>query len=228
MMVEIRKRGKDFAAIIFLVLLATGVAAFILHNERLRFPFIEAKRMQLKAEFQTAQAVTPGQGQTVRVSGVKIGDISKVELKNGVAVITMDIDSNYNKVVHTDASALLRPKTGLKDMFVEINPGSAKAPQAKAGWTIPLKSTLPDVNPDEILSALDTDTRGYLQLLVKGAGEGLNHRGGDLAEVFRRFEPTHRDLARFSKAVASRRANVRDLVTALAELNSALADRRRT
>ena len=38
----------------------------------------------------TAQAVTPGQGQTVRVAGVRVGDISKVELKDGHAVVTMD------------------------------------------------------------------------------------------------------------------------------------------
>jgi phospholipid/cholesterol/gamma-HCH transport system substrate-binding protein len=227
MSMAIRKHYKDFIAILFLVLLSAGVAYYILTNQRLRFPFIQPQRTQIKAEFQTAQAVTPGQGQTVRISGVKVGDITKVDLKDGVAVITMDIDPAYDKRIRTDASALLRPKTGLKDMFVEINPGKAPAPVAKNGWTIPLKSTLPDVNPDEILSALDTDTRGYLQLLVKGAGQGLDKRGGDLAEVFKRFEPTHRDLARFAKAVAQRRANVRDLTTALAELNGALADRRK-
>ena len=226
MMVQIRKSAKNVAAIVFLILLAVGVGGFILHNQRLRFPFIEPKRMQVKAEFQTAQAVTPGQGQTVRISGVKVGDITKVDLEEGHAVITMDIDPAYDSRIHTDASALLRPKTGLKDMFVELNPGTKSTPKAKNGWTIPLKSTLPDVNPDEILGALDTDTRGYLQLLVKGAGDGLDKRGGDLAEVFRRFEPTHRDLARFTKAVAERRANVRDLVTSLAELNAALAGRR--
>ena len=54
-------------------------------NQRLRFPLIEEKPFALEAEFQTAQAVTPGQGQTVRVSGVRIGDISKVELEDGPA-----------------------------------------------------------------------------------------------------------------------------------------------
>ena len=68
--------------------------------------------------------------------------------------------------------------------------------------TLPIRNTLPDVNPDEILAALDADTRDYLQLLVNGAGAGLEGRGGDLREVFRRFEPTHRDLARVNGAVA--------------------------
>ena len=47
----------------------------------------------LKAEFQTAQAVIAGQGQTVRVSGVRIGDIGAVELKDGRAIVRMDIDT---------------------------------------------------------------------------------------------------------------------------------------
>src|SRR5690349_22516632 len=39
----------------------------------------------LKAEFETAQAVTPGQGQTVDIAGVPIGQISTVDLVNGRA-----------------------------------------------------------------------------------------------------------------------------------------------
>ena len=53
---------------------------------------------------------------------------------------------------------------------------------------------------------LDADTRDYLKLLVTGAGRGLDGRGKDLREVFRLFEPTHRDLARVNAAVATRRS----------------------
>ena len=92
---------------------------------------IEEKPFVLKAEFPTAQAVIAGQGQTVRVSGVRIGDIGEVELKDGRAVVEMDIDPEYEGLVHTDATALLRPKTGLKDMFIELDPGTDGAPVAK-------------------------------------------------------------------------------------------------
>ncbi len=91
----------------------------------------------------------------MRVSGVRIGDIAKTELKNGRAIVTMDIDRKYKDLVHTDATALLRPKTGLKDMFVELDPGSSKAPVAKEDWAIPVQNTMPDINPDEIYAALD-------------------------------------------------------------------------
>src|SRR5882724_11752412 len=207
MRTAIRKHMKDFAALIGLAIVALAVAGYTLAHQRLRFPIIQSAPYKLKAEFSTAQAVTPGQGQTVRVSGVRIGDISKVDLSEGRAIVTMDVDPQYKDLVHTDASALLRPKTGLKDMFIELNPGSAKAPPAKDGFDIPISNTLPDINPDEFYSALDSDTRDYLKLLVDGAGRGLQGRGADLRNLLRRFEPTHRDLAQFTTAVNERRQN---------------------
>jgi phospholipid/cholesterol/gamma-HCH transport system substrate-binding protein len=221
----IRKHIKDFAALIGLAIVAFAVAGYTLAHQRLRFPIIQSAPYKLKAEFSTAQAVTPGQGQTVRVSGVRIGDISKVDLSEGRAIVTMDVDPQYKDLVHTDASALLRPKTGLKDMFIELNPGSKSAPVAKQGWTIPVKNTLPDVNPDEVYALLDADTRDYLRLLISGAGQGLHNRGGDLQEVFRRFEPTHKDLALVNKYVALRHRNLRRLIHQLNVFNGALAQR---
>src|SRR3954467_5104348 len=221
----IRKHVRDFAAIIGLAVVALAVAGYTLSHQRLRFPIIQSSPYKLKAEFSTAQAVTPGQGQTVRVSGVRIGDISKVDLHEGRAIVTMDVDPQYKDIIHTDASALLRPKTGLKDMFIELNPGSRSAPLAKGGYTIPVKNTLPDVNPDEVYSLLDADTRDYLRLLISGAGQGLHNRGGDLQEVFRRFEPTHKDLALVNKYVALRHRNLRRLIHQLNVFNGALAQR---
>jgi phospholipid/cholesterol/gamma-HCH transport system substrate-binding protein len=220
----IAKHARHFGAVIGLALVAAVVAGYILSHQRLRFPW-EGRPFELQAAFSTAQAVTPGQGQTVRVSGVRVGDISGVKLKDGRAVVTMSLDPQYKDLVHTDATALLRPKTGLKDMFIELDPGTTRAPLAKRGWTLPVGNTLPDVNPDEILASLDADTRDYLTLLVDGAGQGLKGRGDDLREVFRRFEPTHRDLARVNGLVAQRHRNLSRLVHSLGDLNDELADK---
>jgi phospholipid/cholesterol/gamma-HCH transport system substrate-binding protein len=218
----IRKHLRDFAAIIALAGIAAGVAGYVLAHQRLRFPW-EPAPFRLSAEFATAQAVTPGQGQTVRVSGVRVGDITKVDLKDGRAVVTMDLDPQFKGLVHTDATALLRPKTGLKDMFIELDPGTNDAPRAHAGWTLPIRNTAPDVNPDEILSVLDDDTRDYLKLLIGGASQGFAGRSDDLRDLFRRFEPTHRDLERVNGAVARRHRNLRRLVHSLDQLEGELA-----
>ena len=203
---------RDFIAIIAMLAIATGVATYILSHQRLRFPVIEDKPFVLKAEFSDAQGVMPGQGQTVRVAGMRVGDIGVVELKDGRAIVRMDLDRKHERLVHRDATALLRPRTGLKDMFIELDPGSSREPLLPENGVIPVENTAPDVDADEILSALDSDTRAYLRLLINGAGQGLRGRGGDLREVFRRLGPLHRDLARLNSAVAERRRNLARLI----------------
>ena len=217
---------KNFMALLPLLVVAVigiAVGSYILANQRLRFPIIEDKPIVMKVELPTAQAVTPGQGQFVRVAGVRIGSIGKVELEDGHAVVELEIDKKYGGLMREDAVALLRPKTGLKDMFLEVDPGRGKP--LEEGDVIPLGNAIQDVNLDEILAMLDRDTREYLLLLVHGAGKGLEGRGKDLREVFRLFEPTHRDLARLNSSVATRRDNLRRLVTALERLSTELAGR---
>ena len=222
---HIKEHRGDFLALVALLVVASVVGGYILNNQRLRFPIIEPKPFELKATFETAQAVTPGQGQTIRVAGVRIGDIARAELDDGRAIITMAIDQEYNDLVRTNATALLRPKTGLKDMFVELNPGTKDAPLAREGFNIPISNTLPDVNPDEFFSALDADTRDYLKLLLQGARKGLQGNGGTLREVLKRFEPTYRDLAAVSGEVKGRRTELRRLINSLQRLNTELGSR---
>jgi phospholipid/cholesterol/gamma-HCH transport system substrate-binding protein len=224
----IAKHSWDFVAILVLVLFAGVIGVWILSNERFRFPIFSSSTCDLKAEFSTAQAVTPGQGQTVRVSGVQIGMITGVKLQRGVAVVDLSLDHQYcgsHALVHTDATALLRPKTGLNDMFVELDPGTRTAPIAPSGFTIPVRNTLPNVNPDQFLGTLDDDTRQYLQLLIGGAGQGLYNRGHALQAVLEKFLPTHQDLARLNAAVAKRHVNLARLIHSLNLLNTTLAQR---
>ena len=221
----IRTHLADFVAILALLVLSLVVAGYVLTKERLRLPFIQSKPYSINAAFSTAQAFTPGQGQSVVISGVQVGQVGQISPRNGVAVMQLNIDPKYRNLIHTDATAIARPRTGLQDMFVELTPTSGSgAPVAPPGFTIPVAQTLPQVNPDEILASLDADTRAYLNLLINGAGQGLKANGGNqLAQVLERFEPTHRDLARLNAALALRGADLQRLVNSLQRLNTALA-----
>ena len=77
MKTAIRKHLPDFAAIIGLILVAVLVSSVILSNQRLTLPgwvpVIGKDFYEIEAEMQTAQSVTPGQGQTVNVAGVEVG-----------------------------------------------------------------------------------------------------------------------------------------------------------
>jgi phospholipid/cholesterol/gamma-HCH transport system substrate-binding protein len=227
MRTAIRKHLGDFVALLVLFLIAIGISGYIIANQdaRPRIPLIESKAFTLKAEFSDAQAVTPGQGQSVRVAGVQVGKITQVELKNGIAVVTMELDPKWKKKidVKSDATALLRPRTGLKDMFIELDPGG-NGRTLQNNDTIPVQNTAPDVDPDEILSAFDTDTRAYLQLLINGAGKGLKGHGTDLNKTFKALGPTYQDLAKVSKAIAARRDALKSLIHNYGDLTNTLAD----
>jgi phospholipid/cholesterol/gamma-HCH transport system substrate-binding protein len=111
-------------------------------------------------------------------------------------------------------------------MIVELNPGtSAGGRQVKSGYMVPVSNTQPDVNLDEILSVLDSDTRTYLQLLLNGAATGLKGQGGDLAQVWRRFEPTAQDGATLTQELALRQKYIKRAITNFGTFTEALAAR---
>jgi phospholipid/cholesterol/gamma-HCH transport system substrate-binding protein len=211
----IRKHLVDFLAIVGLIIVALGVAAVILANQRLTlpgwFPVLGQDFTEVDAELSTAQAVTPGQGQTVNVAGVEVGEISRVRLEDGKAIVTLKLQED-SVPVYKDASVLLRPKTGLKDMVAELTPGTKEAGPLADGQRIPIGQTLPDVNLDEILSALDGDTRNYLVMLLSGGAEGLKGNGRELANTIRRFEPTARDTLAIAEQLAQRRQNIKRVI----------------
>jgi len=225
----IRKHFKDFFAVAVLVVIAFAITSFILTQQRLSLPdwvpVAGTKVYTLNAQFSTGQALTPGQGQTVNIAGVPIGAITEVNLNQGRAIVTMEIDPKYEGRIHPDATMLLRPKTGLKDMVIALDPGTeASGPAIPDGGTLPISRTLPDVNLDEFLSVLDADTRDYLTLLLNGGGEGLVGNGRTLAQVLRRFDPTQRNIALITSELQKRQSNLKrvtsDLQLLLNELGS--------
>jgi phospholipid/cholesterol/gamma-HCH transport system substrate-binding protein len=184
-------------------------------------PILGDDQFELKVEMDTAQAITPGQGQTVNMAGVEIGDIREVELVDGRAVVKMGINRPYEEMIRTDATVLLRPRTGLQDMTLDVDPGESGEPVSE-GYTLPVSQSEPNVMFDQILASLDRDTRDYLQLLIQGGAEGLGGRGEDLSAGLRRFEPLGRNLARINGRLAERRQNIKRAISSFADLAEAL------
>ncbi len=208
----IREHLRDFIAILALTLIALATLLIILYNQKASLPawvpVLGQEFYELKGEFTTAQAVTPGQGQAITIAGIQVGKVGEVTLEDGRAVVRMDVEPEYAELIHEDAQLLLRPKTGLADMVVEVDPGTEGETPAE-GEAIPLAQTQPNVNPDEILAILDADTRDYLALLLNAGGEGLGGQGRQLAAGLRRFEPLSRDLAEIGGALSLRRQNIK-------------------
>ena len=82
---QIRKHFSVFVAIIFLFVGALGIGGYILSNQRFYlpawFPLLGTDFYEVEAELPTAQAVVPGQGQTVNIAGVKVGEVGAVDAR---------------------------------------------------------------------------------------------------------------------------------------------------
>jgi phospholipid/cholesterol/gamma-HCH transport system substrate-binding protein len=210
---QIRRYRSAFLAVVALIVFAAFVGGYILSHQNLKLPpwvpVLGKSYFTLKGEFQTAQAVAPGQGQSVTIAGAKIGEIASVDLNNGVAVVTMHLVPKYSQGrIYKNATMLLRPKTQLKDETVEVNPGTPASGNLQSGATLPLSQTAPDANLDEFLAALDAETRAYLQELLAGAGEGLKNNGQPLSAAFKRFDPTARALQEISSQLVIRHEEI--------------------
>ena len=211
MIKAIRTYFRDFVAIIVLALIGLATMLFILYNQKAAMPswipVLGQEFYELNAEFTSSQAVTPGQGQAINIAGIQVGRVGAVSLEDGRAVVRMDIEPEYAELIHRDATYLLRPKTGLNDMVIEVSPGT-KGATPEEGATIPESQTEPNVNPDEVLATLDADTRDYLTLLLQGGAGGIGGQGRQLSATLRRFYPLTRDLARIGSALATRRQSI--------------------
>jgi len=207
---QIERYRTAFISVITMVVIAAAVGGYILAHENLKLPgwvpVLGREYFTLKADFQTAQAVTPGQGQAVTIAGAKVGEIASVDLQNGVAVVTMKVTPKYARL-YRDATLLLRPKTQLQDITVEVNPGTPASGKLPSGATIPLSQTAPNANFDEFLASLDAETRAYLQELLAGAGEGFKNNGKAFSATLKRFDPTARDIQEIAQQLEIRHAN---------------------
>jgi virulence factor Mce-like protein len=130
---------------------------------------------QLKAVFENAPPIN--EGQAVRIAGVDVGQVSKVEPAGGdspAVVVTMKLKDDALPI-HRDAQVKVRPRLFFEgNLFFDIRPGTPSAGALDDGDTIPASQTSAPVQLDQVLGTLQTDTREDLQKLLIGYGDALN------------------------------------------------------
>lgn len=222
-----QRYGIYLAVIIALVVSSIAVTTYVLSNQRLHLPawvpVVGTDFYVVHARFVSAQAVTPGQGQTVNIAGVPVGEIGNVTLVDGAADVELKIRPEHAPI-YRNARMLLRPRTPLSDMYVAMKVGDPSAGEIPDGGTVPLANTKPTVNFDEFISLFDADTRDYLQNLLTAAGQGLDGQGGNLRNGFKRFPTTGKYGTQIVKALDSRHRNIKRAITNLALLSKELGD----
>ena len=152
--------------------------------------------VELVAVFDDASPLVAGN--VVKASGVDVGTIKEVDLRDGKAHVKMRIDRQVLPL-HEDAKATITTQDLLGERFVKLERGSPDAPTMST-MTIPAENTARVVDLQDVLDAVDTPTSVALSALLTDAGEGLRGQGkqadkalaalapamsqaGDLAEI---------------------------------------------
>ncbi|MCW3024317.1 MAG: hypothetical protein JWR30_3639 [Conexibacter sp.] len=157
-----------------LVLLLAAIASYAGFSKHV--PFTHGFRV--KAVFENANNVRPNS--PVRIAGVNIGKVKSVQAYKGgdgnAAVVTMEIDK-AGLPIHKDATMKVRPRIFLEgNEFVDLSPGTPAAPTISDGDTLPMTQTAAPVQFDQILTALQSNTRDDLKRLLEGYGTALTYQ----------------------------------------------------
>ena len=175
-----------------------------------------ARRRRIRphhAEFATAQAVTPGQGQAVDIAGIQIGKVTSVDLEDGHAVVGMDIEPEVHGAdpPQRDASCCGRKPTSTT-WSSRSNPAAARSTIEDGAQLHPR----PDRTEHQPRRLPRHPRRRHPPV---PAAAGRRRRPGHrrprqaaLGNALRRFQPFVHYIAKLNKAVAAapRRARPRD------------------
>jgi phospholipid/cholesterol/gamma-HCH transport system substrate-binding protein len=218
-MLQLRRYGRYLLILLGLMVIGTAAGFYILLQQRLPNPF--QTFYEVNGAFPSAAAVVPGLGEPVNVAGVHVGEITDTSLSNGQGIIHMEIDPKKMPHLYQDATAVLVPNTPLDDMQVNISPGDRSAGILKSGATIPVGQTTSPVNSDDLLDALDTDTRTWFTSLITELNDGTRGRGKDIRALLMNLGPTSAQLRQVGDLLAGRRQELASLVHNLGVLSQA-------
>ena len=181
-------------AIGLLMILVLAVASYVAFTKQVPW----GGGTEVTAVFNSAQNLRTNS--PVRISGVEVGKVTKVEplasaesggtasddseeaaagtVQTG-AVVTMELNDDALPIKE-DATFSLRPRLFLEgNLFVDVRPGSPSAPDADLDTPFPATQTQNYVQLDEILTgSLQSDARKDLQILLDQFGVALIDEGG--------------------------------------------------
>lgn len=214
-MMATRKRLVAGTAIVLAILLIAG-AAFLV-----RQVFFGPKT--ITAYFPTATAIYPGD--EVRVAGVKVGSIDKIEPEGTQAKMTIKIDSGVP--IPADAKAVIVAQNLVAARYVQLTPSyrDGDGPTMADGGVIPSDRTAVPVEWDEVktqLMRLSTElgpqtgvSDTSIARFVDSAANAMGGNGEKLRETLSQLSSVARIFAEGSGNIVDIIKNLQIFVSAL-------------
>jgi virulence factor Mce-like protein len=179
------RRGASAVVVGLVALLLVSIGTYLGFTKDIPF----TKGYRVNAVFESATSIRPNS--PVRVAGVNIGKVKKISRyqDTDLALVEMEI-TKQGLPIHKDATMKIRPRIFLEgNFFVDVSPGTPSSPSLEDGDTIRVTQTSTPVQFYDLLTALQSDTREDLQVLLKEYGRALN---GDPSESDRGASPMAR------------------------------------
>ena len=201
-----------FGILIFLWLSFGGSVPLQPEGYRVHVSFPEATQLAQEAE--------------VRISGVKVGKVRKVEPNedSGRTEAVIELDARYAPLAK-NARAVLRQKTLLGETYVELAPGSDDAGEVDDGGTLPSGQVADTVQLDEILRTFDPETRQRFSTWLDQQGFAARGQGEAISDALGNLTPFAENTDDVLKVLRVQSGATRRLIRNTGEVFSALSER---
>lgn len=182
----------------------------------------DSDTMTVTVTFRRTVGLYPGS--SVRILGVKIGTVKRIQPQGDTVRVTMELPADT--AVPADAQAVIIPPSLVSDRYVQLVPVYRQGARMGDGDAIPLARTREPIELDEILASLDrllvalgpggANGDGSLGELVKVGAKTLDGQGAQLKK-------TLTDLAAAMNTLAGGREDLAGVLTNLTAFTHTLA-----
>jgi len=183
------KQGARPAQIVIMVLFALscfGLLLFLWTAFGGPVP-LKAKKYEVQASFSSGSQLATYSD--VRISGVSVGKVIKIERKGGNALTRIQINAEYAPLPR-DTRATLRTKTLVGETFVQLSFGTRRGPSIPEGGTIASSRIKAPVDIDRLFDVFDPTTRRALARVLPAVASATRGRGAALNKAFGNLQPT--------------------------------------
>lgn len=157
-------------------------------------------------------------GNPVLVSGVKVGTVSNIELKNGEALVTFNVPGKV--VLGSDTTAHIRTGSLLGERVLTLE--SAGSGKMHPMDVIPTSRTGSPYSLTEAVSDLTTNVAGTD---TESLNQSLNTLSATLDQIAPQLGPAFDGLTRLSKSLNARNESLRDLLRSATNVTGILSER---
>ena len=175
-----------------------------------------ATSVRYKAVFSEAGGLAPGN--PVTVSGLKVGTVSDVALRNGDALVTFAVKGNI--LLGSDTSAHIRTDTllGARMLALESAGSGTMRPNAE----IPASRTSSPYSLTEAVSELTTNTG---ETSTATLNQSLDTLATTLDQIAPKLGPAFDSLTRLSRTLNGRNKNLSELFKSASDVTGVLSER---